>query len=368
MHLGFVLIPYQRYTGAGEYYQHLIKAILRLDTANKYTIFFQKGADTAVFKDCKNVSCVYTPIHWGPGALRYLETITTGFFNSYKPSVDVLHCFNFPLPNLYKGKIVFTAYDLREEDLPESYGRIHRLAMMFLAPRGLKRADHIITISKFTQERLEINYPLCRGKSTAIYLAADPSEVIPQSAGMQALHRRPYLFAIGQIAPHKNIANLILAFNILVKRGCDYDLVIAGHNYRSPEFVEKLQGLAVDKNRVIFTGRISNQDKMAFLKHAKLFVFPSLYEGFGIPILEAFTLQTPQAVSRIPVFEELFGFPEAMFDPKSPEEIANVIERICTNQPLRNGIVSYGIKKLEEFTWEKTARATLSIYDNLARS
>jgi glycosyltransferase involved in cell wall biosynthesis len=366
MHIGFMLIPYQQYTGAGEYYQHLIQEIVRLDSVNKYSVFFPSDADTAIFEKNKNVTCIRTPIHSRPGPLRYMETMLTEFINNYKPAINILHCFNFPLPNFHKGKIVLTIYDLREEDLPESCGVIHRLIMGYIAPAAIKKANYIITISKFSQKRLEAHYPISSEKSTAISIAVDTSEILAQSSGQGPLRSRPYLFAIGQIAPHKNFANLIFAFNILLNRGCDYDLVIAGHNFRNPEFVKKLHGLSVDKNRVIFTGRLSNQDKISFLKHAKLFVFPSLYEGFGIPILEAFTLQTPQAVSRIPVFEEIFGFSDAMFDPKSPADIANVIEKICKDQSLQDKIVSHGRKKLAEFTWEKTARATLNVYNILA--
>jgi glycosyltransferase involved in cell wall biosynthesis len=365
MHIGFVLIPYQRFTGAGEHYHHLIQEILRLDSVNKYTIFFPSDADTSAFDKIKTVTCIRTPIHSRPGPLRYLETMTTGFINNYSPEIDVLHCFNFPLPKLIKRKIVLTIHDLREEDLPESYGYFHRLILKKLAPMGLKKADHIITVSRFTRQRLEINYPFCKGKTTAIYNAVDPSEIIPQSPGIKALYSRPYLFALGQLAPHKNIANLIRAFNILVDRGCDYDLVIAGHNFRSHEFVKDLQALAVDKNRVIFTGRLSNQEKTAYLQHAKLFVFPSLYEGFGIPILEAFALKTPQVVSQIPVFEEIFNFPGAMFDPKDPKDIARVIANVCDNNQLQKDIIEHGNRKLSEFTWNKTALATLAIYNTI---
>jgi glycosyltransferase involved in cell wall biosynthesis len=362
MHIGFMLVPYQQFTGAGEHYRHLILEILRLDSKNKYTIFFPSNADTSVFDANKKATCVRTPIHSAPGVVRYVETALTGFINNYKPSIDVLHCFNFPLPILNKGKIVLTIHDLREEDLPESYSLVHRLIMKFISPAGLKKANHIITVSKFSLERLEAIYPFCKGKATAIFNAVDPFEIVPQSAGVNAPRNRPYLFTIGQLAPHKNISNLIRAFNMLVDRGCDFDLVVAGHNYRSPNYTKELMALAKDASRVIFTGRLSNSEKISFLKHAKLFVFPSLYEGFGIPILEAYSLKIPQAVSRIPVFEEIFGMSEAMFDPKNPEDIAAVIEKICGDAVMQGRIVEFGTKKLMEFTWEKTARETLNVY------
>jgi glycosyltransferase involved in cell wall biosynthesis len=110
---------------------------------------------------------------------------------------------------------------------------------------------------------------------------------------------------------------------------------------------------------------ISDHDKFMYLKNAKLLVFPSLYEGFGIPLLEAFSLHTPLAVSRIPVFEEIFGLPEAMFDPRDPSDIARVIETICNDPLLRNAIIAHGKKRLSQFSWKKTAQETLSIYNSL---
>lgn len=364
MNIGFVLIPYQRFTGAGEHYHHLIMNILKIDTVNKYTIFLPFNSDASQFNSIPQATIVRAPIIEKPGPLRYAQTVFSRFIDRYRPRIDLLHCFNLPLPRLSHGKTVLTIHDLREEDFPKSYGWFHRTIMRVLTPAALKRVHHIFTVSQFSQDRLIAHYPFCAGKITIAYNAIDPSIVFRQIAGALSLQKRPYIFTIGQLSPHKNLANLIRAFNLLIQRGCDYNLVIAGHNFRSPEFTEKLFRLVTDPKRVIFTGRLSNQEKLLYLQNAKLFVYPSLYEGFGIPLLEAFALQVPVAASRIPVFDEVFGFSEAMFDPKDPMDIARVIEKVCDNNQLQKDIIEHGNRKLSEFTWEKTAKATVAVYNS----
>jgi glycosyltransferase involved in cell wall biosynthesis len=368
MHIGYVLVPYQRFTGAGEYYHSLIREILELGGENKYTIFFPHGVDTSLFDKYANAVCVNTAIRSSPGPLRYVQTMLSDFAEKFVPKIDLLHCFNFPVPRFSNGKLVLTVYDLREEDLPQTDGRVHRTIMHWLKPGALRRAHHVITISNFSKQRLDYHYPFCKSKSSSIYLSAGLADAGRALDAAPSPRSRPYVFAIGQIAPHKNLANLIRAFNILLGRGCDYDLVIAGHNFGSSQFAKNLYDLPVDKTRVIFTGRLTDVDKITYLRNAKLFVYPSLYEGFGIPLLEAFEVKTPLAVSRIPVFEEIFGLPEAMFDPLDPADMARVIERICSQDSLREAIVSHATQRLSRFSWQETARQTMAVYAKLGHS
>ena len=364
MHIGYVFIPYQPFTGVGEYQRNLIKEILEIDAVNNYSIFLPHGVDAAWAGTHKNAVWINTPIRSKPVGVRYFQMMCGDFLNNYNPKIDLLHCFNFPLPPFSRGKIVLTVHDFREEDLPEFDGNLRRMIMRYIKPRSMKRAAHIITVSEFSKKRLDFHYPFSRNKSTRIYLATSHQEKIPLSEIPPSPYPRPYLFAIGQLAPHKNLDNLIRAYNYLLERGCDYDLIIAGRSLSSFRFAGNLHTLSKDKNRVKFTGMISDQEKFIYLKNAKLFIYPSLYEGFGIPLLEAFSLQTPLAVSRIPVFEEIFGLTEAMFDPRDPSDIARVIETICNDPLLREAIIAHGKKRLSQFSWKKTAQETLFIYNN----
>jgi len=100
--------------------------------------------------------------------------------------------------------------------------------------------------------------------------------------------------------------------------------------------------------------------------NARAFVYPSLYEGFGIPLLEAFAVGTPVAASRIPVFEEIYGFSEAMFDPRRPDEVAGILRRVCADEGLRQRMILHGQRRLAEFDWGRIAEQTLRVYGRVA--
>lgn len=360
MNIGFVIIPYQHYSGVAEYYRNLFQQLITTDRENHYTVFLPRGVGEEAFEFFGRDRCVVTQIPSSPSYIRYPKTILKDdTIEKHLPRIDLLHCFNFPIPR-FRGKIVMTVHDFREDDLPEFFHPVINRFRKEVVRYNLKRADSIIAVSDFTLQRLLYHYPFCIGKSTRIYHGIRGDTV---HANLLRLHAKPYILTVGHMYPYKNQWNLLLAFNRLIENpSFKHDLIVVGGANSSDEYFRGLQNIVTDKSRVVFTGAVNYEQLKAYYAHAELFVFPSLYEGFGFPMFEALTYGVPVAVSDIDVFNELLECPETTFDPHSPESISATIFNILWNPSERKKIINQGEKRLSAFTWEKAAMETLAIY------
>jgi glycosyltransferase involved in cell wall biosynthesis len=361
MHIGFVLIPYQWYSGTAEYYHNLYSELIKLDTENKYTVFLPSDAPKRALDYFGQGNCIKTGIPSNPGSVRYAMTMFGRYFEAHGRDIDVLHCFNFPVPRFGK-KVVLTVYDMRELDLPGTYDHMHRMVMGFIRRGTLKRVDHVTTISEFSRSRIVSYYPLCDKKISLCCPGIDPLHIRSIKREMVP-YGRPYILTVGHLVHHKNHINLIRAFNRLCQNpDFHHDLIVIGKNYGSNEFVRNLKDAVEHKPRVIFADQVSDEMLSSYYHHADLFVFPSLYEGFGIPLLEAFACNVPVAASRIPVFQEVYGFNDALFDPLDPANIAAVVGNMVHNKEARSASIRIGSESLGRYTWKATADSTLEVY------
>ncbi len=361
MNIGFFLIPYQRYSGAGQYYHHLFSELLKTDDKNDYIIFLPSDIDRSAIDYFGEKRCVITDIPSKPGTLRYLHTMMSRCVEKHSPRISLLHCFNFPIP-IFSGKIILTMYDLRESDLPQVYDPVHTFFSSMIKPKTLKRVEHIITISDFSAQRIKYHFPLCSSKVSRIYLGFDS----PENVSRERPHQRPYILTVGHLTKHKNHETLIQAFNLLSRKAdFKHDLIIVGHHYNNYKYLETLKNFVECKDRVVFAGQVSEEQNETFYTHADLFVFPSLYEGFGLPLLEAFHHKIPVVASRIPTFQELYGLEKALFIPLNAADCAHVIELILYNKEIKRDMIRLGQEIAEKFSWNKTARETLVLYRRL---
>ncbi|MBU4289258.1 MAG: glycosyltransferase, partial [Proteobacteria bacterium] len=286
----------------------------------------------------------------------------------HRPRIDLLHCFSFPIPK-FTGKVILTVHDFRhkENDLKKLFNPITNTIRCNFMYRGLRRTDYIIAVSNFTMNRLIHYYPFCKSKVSRVYHGF--SSRVSYNSSTPRPHPKPYILTVGHIIFHKNHRNLILAFNKLLEQpDFEHDLVIVGRNYSSQRFFDSLKALCKKPERVIFTGAVSDSQLIEYYKHATLFVFPSLYEGFGIPLLEVSFHRVPFVVSDIEVFKELLAFPEAQFDPHDPDDIAAVIHKHLANPCLRQETLDWAAMRFSSFSWTNTARETLQLYGELAES
>jgi glycosyltransferase involved in cell wall biosynthesis len=240
--------------------------------------------------------------------------------------------------------------------------------LKILIPLSFRRADKIIGVSKFTAEEIKKYYKVDENKVAWIHNAVSgdflQQDVSPEKiAEVKKKYDLPdgYILYIGTLQPRKNIPVLIEAY-AKIKLGIDAKLVIAGgrkHNFnqRIETTVSEL-GL---ENDVFFPGFIDEEDKAAIMKGARVFCFPSLYEGFGIPILEAMAVGTPVIVSDIPPHREIAEDCALYFEPKNPVDLAAKIRRLFNEPPLTVDLTQKGLTQAQKFSWEKAAHGLVDI-------
>jgi glycosyltransferase involved in cell wall biosynthesis len=277
-------------------------------------------------------------------------------------STDMFFSPYYPIPLLYRGRLAVTVHDLSHRVVPEIIGdpkkRIYAKTM-FRALR--KRASVIFTVSNFS-------------KSELLRLTTGPREdnIIPTHLGISAewygaaqlprIHSRPYFVYVGNIKPIKNLGRLGVAV-LKFKDRVSHDLVIVGRSEglitgESAEFFERVRGAG---ERIRLTGFVSHQELLSLVGHAHALIMPSLYEGFGLPPIEAMAAGVPVVVARAASLPEVCGDSALYFDPLEVEDIATKLVVIASDSELCQQLRGKGLKHSKLFTWspcsEKTAEA-----------
>jgi glycosyltransferase involved in cell wall biosynthesis len=287
----------------------------------------------------------------------------------HKP--DVFHSPHFIFPLLGNVPIVTTVHDVTPLLFPEYFSKASRLFMgtsLFLAKRKVK---HTITASNHTKEDLMKRFGFSEHSITTVYNGIDHDffNILPSKVPLANLKTRlglkgEYLFYCGNIRPHKNLIPLVRAVDELNKLGYDLSLVLSGNfknNYN--ELTEVIQGLQFQE-KLLFAGELSDEDIKCLYQNAFAFVFPSLYEGFGLPVLEAMACGTPVISSNKSCMPEIIGDSGILIEPTAKDITHSVIELI--KQPsLRSSLIEKGLKRVQFFSWDKTAAETAKVYHML---
>jgi glycosyltransferase involved in cell wall biosynthesis len=234
---------------------------------------------------------------------------------------------------------------------------------------GLKNVDSIITVSENTKQDVVDRYGVNDQKVTAIPLAIDDelSRSVSPDETREVLSRysveEPYLLYVGTIEPRKNIPRLIRAFDrAKIRYGFDHKLVIVGKKgWLFDDVFDIVQELGIS-DQVVFTGFVPDEDLPGLYGSADGFVFPSLYEGFGLPPLEAMSYGTPVIVANSSSLPEVVGDAGLLIDPKNVDDIADKIGRLATNENLRGELERKGMKRARTFSLDRLAKKTLEVY------
>ena len=240
-----------------------------------------------------------------------------------------------------------------------------------LIPKSFKRADKIIAVSQFTRDEIIKYYKIAPEKVEYIYNAVaddfSKQDISPEKL-KQAREKydlpEKFILYLGTLQPRKNIPTLIEAVNKIDKK--DIKLVIAGgksHNF-DPKIDEAVKKYNLE-DKIIFPGFIDEEDKAAVMKLATIFCFPSFYEGFGIPILEAMSVGTPMIVSDIAPHREIAQGAILYFDPDNSQELAEKINSVLNDDNLRQDLIQKGSEQVKKFSWKKTAEKILGIFEEM---
>lgn len=363
--LNLLFVNSKLFGGSVTYAKALIENLSKIDTENQYYIFLNKDAYDFDFNYGPNFQKVLIPFHFRNVIFRYFWEQFIFPFYLFKYKLDILHSLGYIGP-MYPPvkKHIASILDLNYIGHKQYMSKFRRLSLSFFIPLMAKRADHIITISEFSKNDIHkyLNIPL--SKITVTHLAGRPRTEIDAAqlneVRQQYGIKKNYIVSFSSTQLHKNIERLIKAF-AKIKDQIDHDLVLVGYLPAGSTW-EQLISAENLKERVIITGFVPHNHVMPLLAGAKLFVFPSLYEGFGLPLLDAQSAGVPVISSNAGSLPEVGGPNVTYFDPHSIDDMAAKMLTAANPEKNNTDAINHGYENITKFSWEKTAADTFKVY------
>ncbi len=359
--------------GLGRYVEQLIKHLEKIDRTNDYVVFMKNDAWDLWEPKYDNFKKVKADIHW----YTFKEQLKLSSIIK-KEKLDLMHFPHWNVPIFFDDPFIVTIHDLTMFHFarPESSTRsklifwikdkVHRRVVR----RVVKRALHIITTSDFTKRDVALTLGVPMDKMTTVYQSpffedgwGDIDKGVLKKHGIT----KDYVLYVGSAYPHKNLETLLKAWQIFEsKYGDDYELVLAGKkNY----FYERLlKGVDFKKCRnITFIDFPDDKELASLYSWASLYVFPSLYEGYGLPPLEAMSHDIPVVSSNESCLPEVLGEAALFFDPRNPENMCSVIRNALTNVDIAMSLTQNGRDRIKELSSKKFALETLELYKKYVR-
>jgi glycosyltransferase involved in cell wall biosynthesis len=282
---------------------------------------------------------------------------------------DILFVPAFSAPVLWPGKLVVTCHDLIGRLFPENFSRSAKLYWHDLLPYSLKHASHIITVSQNSKNDIIRLLNISPGKISVIPSAVDSA--FKQCTDEEEIRKfrqrynlpQPFCLAVGTIEPRKNLPFLVEAF-ARAKRD-DHVLVIVGKKGWDTQALDRTVQRLHLSDRVKILEYVPEKDLAALLSTATALLFPSLYEGFGLPMLEAMACGTPVVASTASSIPEVAGTAALYADPKDNQAWTDCLSKIINDQALQERLRAQGLRRARQFTWERTAQQTLKIFHSV---
>ena len=357
-------------TGTGFYVINLLNGLMKYDKENEYIVFGNKEIiKKFVFLNNKNFRI--ENVIFKNRIARVLWQLFILLFKLKRLNVNILHSTNYITP-LFKFnlKFIVTIHDLTFIIFPEKFTIVKRLFFRFMVPIFIRRADKVITVSENTKndiikflkvpkEKISVTFETYNECYDSEIKKEDSKKILDK----YGINKNYFLF-VGMIEPRKNILSILKAF-IELDDELDEDLVIVGKKgwyYREiEEFMENIKNKRL-KNRIIFTGFVSEKELVSIYKNAEIFIYPSFYEGFGIPPLEAMVCGVPVITSNTSSIPEVVGDAAIKIDPYNYIELKEAIKVLKHNPQKKEEMSEKGKEQSKKFSSKKFAENTINIY------
>jgi glycosyltransferase involved in cell wall biosynthesis len=354
--------------GVGNYLLNLISELSLIDKENKYLIFTSSQNMHYYSNENSNFNVIDIGF-WGRNKLLRIvweQLILPLQVIDYK--ADILFSPGFVCPLVKTSKNVTVIHDMTFFSHPQVHTFFKRIYFPFMIKQAVKRSEKIIAVSKNTKKEIIKFTNIVEKKIAVTLLAANrfpTSEITDEKKFLEEKYgiASDYLLFVGMIEPRKNI-NLIIESLTKIEDE-DIKLVIVGKKgWMTEELFERIKVNNLE-NKVIFTGFVPDKELSVFYKNARVFLYPSLYEGFGIPVLEAMSQGCPVITSNISSLPEVVGGAAILIDPENPEELADAVNKICKDDKFREELILKGFENAKKFSWKKTAQQTLGIFEEI---
>jgi glycosyltransferase involved in cell wall biosynthesis len=360
-----------RRAGLGRYAESLARALVAAHP-HRYTLFYnrERGVEPLVGLEhlpARTVALGYKP--WR--MLVWLGQLARLGFDRFLPDADLFHATEHLLLPFQTIPTVLTVHDLIFRHLPADHKPLNRWYLNLAMPLYCCRATHVIVVSEHTRRDLITTYGLAPERVTTVYEAAAP-QFCPQPAEevavVRARHGLPdrYVLFVGTIEPRKNLSRLLAAFEVVHAEGLTDGLVMAGRRgWLCGDFFARLEESPA-RDAVVFPGYVPDEDLPALYAGAQALVLPSVYEGFGLPVLEAMACGTPVAASNAASIPEVGAEAALYFDPLDVGAITGALRLLLRDADLQDEMRERGLLRAAEFSWQRAAAETEAVYDAVA--
>ncbi len=351
--------------GLGRYNQKLLEYLTKLDSSNEYVVLLYE--QELALDLPKNFSVKVVKYRWYTLAEQLFLPVIL-----YRLKADLVHFPHFNVPILYRGKYIITIHDLimsrfpsiRTSTLNRALFLIKRIAYYLTIKNAIHKATKIIAVSEFTKQDIVKYFKLKQERAQAITVIYEGVAASAMGKSIEVKLPEKFFLYVGVAYPHKNLQFLVDSFATFIGAYPDYYLILIGsRNY----FYNQLENYistkhASLKSKIIYKGFVPDEELGSYFEKAQAFIFPSLYEGFGLPPLEAMQLGTAVVSSRSSCLPEILQDAALFFDPTNKQDLVNKLEIIVKNQELKNKLISRGQDLVKKYSWEEMVKNIIKIY------
>jgi mannosyltransferase B len=356
-------------TGVGWYIYNIVKELSKSDK-NDYIAEFinfmgRHDVKSQIDYDIKikqNKLLTYTMYNFLTKKMNISHNLILG------TKSDIYHFFNFTIPKNIKGKVIVTIYDTVFFSAPETMGDMKAISEYKYAA---ERSDLILTISESAKSDIIKHFNVDEKKIEIVTPGIDLEKYLHNYTDMELENVRKkyklpenYILYLGTIEPRKNIERTIKAF-IKYKKEVKDDLkfvIVGGKGWKYDNIMKLIESMGTD---IILTGYIDEEDKIPIYKLAQIFAFPSLYEGFGMPVLEAMAAGVPVITSNVSSLPEVAGDAAILVDPLNEDEIFEAYKKILSDKKLQLEMIEKGLEQAKKFEWKESAKVLEQIYEKM---
>lgn len=352
------VLAYEQPRGVGRYINDLLPVLAECDKENDYYIYYGKWMKKYSFINIKQENFHFIELDIKNNRITrniYLSVILPIKCKKYNP--DILFLVDTQAIFVKPCKIVSTIHDLAEYETKEKYSKIHALIRRNITRHQVNISNQIITDSTYSQNDICRIFKKSKNEVHVIYLATNMKKEIEEA------NTKNYFLFVGEIERAKNLNALIDAYSMLSSdKKKMYSIKVIGKKGNDYDYIcKKIKENNIEDN-VEFYGYVSDDELNNLYREAYAFVFPSFFEGFGLPVLEAMAKGLPVLCSNSSSIPEVGGEAVLTFSPDNPAELADKINLITDNRKLRDDMCIKSIKRAKEFTYEKTALETLNVF------
>lgn len=357
--------------GTETYAMGLLQGLSAIDSRDDFAVLVNEKARDWPLPHSKNFNRVVCPVSGESRMERYLfEQLRLPKLLRHL-GLDLVHSLGYVSPLISPCPAVVTIHDLNFRAFPEGMSMLRRRTLEFFVPQSARRAHTVVTVSEFSKREIVSQLGVEPNKVVVTYSGPRPPGVSTNGGSVSSPRFREispgveYIIAFSSMSPNKNLERLLHAYALLRERGtAPFKLVLVGHLLSGSRLLE-LAGRLHLGDSLVATGYVDDQSLTPLLQQARVLAFPSLYEGFGVPVLEAMKCGVPVACSKAGSLPEIAGEAALFFDPLSPTDIADKIATLTSNRELQLGLRERGYENIKRFSWEDTARKTVDLYHRI---